>query len=825
MAKTPDITVMPQPDRSVLGHAFLFELPGSVLGGTIQITGHAGNSIADRTTISTEVSFVDVAPMRLQLYNVSHPVGIPGIGGDILISARALDTNGLFSWLRRAYPISRLDGEVRSMRYSGGASLKCSIVNSSLIRERDRDRLSKRNLPASTRYYGMVTDAGATFGAELTFMRGCANFPIDSRTSNVGSGPTGIPQRWPDYTWDDKDGTYGDWYGGHELGHTYNRRHASGATSGLCADRAGVVGAENTACRSSSECRPEQLCIGSGFGGSSVKLPLAQPFPNAGGSISPATSNPRRLVYGFDSSSNAIYRPTVWNDVMTYLKNEWVSDFTTHGLMDRMRFETSQAASASLQGGGAGGIVETMDRLHVVGSIDAGTGEVSLQPLFIIPDTGELDPRVPGDYDIVLRDAGEAELARYAFTVVESSEEPLPDSTDPTRTFLFFSELVPYVDGTARVEIDGPTGVLASVTAGMTAPVVELLSPNGGEDLAADGVFVDWDASDADGDPLMFDVEYSADGGETWSLVAQGITEVGVDIDPANLVGSTAALFRVWASDGIHTGVDESDGTLTVENQMPSAEIMEPAAGSVIAEGTTLGFEVNAMDDSGILNGDQIQWRSSRDGPIGTALSLAVSTLSVGDHTITMMADDGDGGVVEESVDVTVVADPSELPVPDDALTVGPEVVYFTADSEQSMISIDNADIRTSIEWSATSSEPWVALEFVNGTTPQQIQVVLDSQGLAPGEYQASLTFTSTDVPGQSVVIDVVAAVGGAGSICVGDCDEGGTVSISELVRAVNIALGNAELDGCSAVDRNSDGSVAINELIGAVNSALGGCG
>ncbi len=59
---------------------------------------------------------------------------------------------------------------------------------------------------------------------------------------------------------------------------------------------------------------------------------------------------------------------------------------------------------------------------------------------------------------------------------------------------------------------------------------------------------------------------------------------------------------------------------------------------------------------------------------------------------------------------------------------------------------------------------------------------------------------------------------------CAGDCDGDGVVSIAELVRAVNIALGSADVGTCVAADRDDDGMVAINELIRAVNSALQGC-
>jgi hypothetical protein len=49
-------------------------------------------------------------------------------------------------------------------------------------------------------------------------------------------------------------------------------------------------------------------------------------------------------------------------------------------------------------------------------------------------------------------------------------------------------------------------------------------------------------------------------------------------------------------------------------------------------------------------------------------------------------------------------------------------------------------------------------------------------------------------------------------------------VTIDELIKGVNIALGIFNLDQCPPFDSNSSGSVTIDELVRAVNAALGGC-
>ena len=64
-----------------------------------------------------------------------------------------------------------------------------------------------------------------------------------------------------------------------------------------------------------------------------------------------------------------------------------------------------------------------------------------------------------------------------------------------------------------------------------------------------------------------------------------------------------------------------------------------------------------------------------------------------------------------------------------------------------------------------------------------------------------------------------------AGTFCTGDCDLDGTVTVNELITAVDISLEGAPLAACVTGDPSGDGAVAINELIAAVEAALKGCG
>jgi hypothetical protein len=59
---------------------------------------------------------------------------------------------------------------------------------------------------------------------------------------------------------------------------------------------------------------------------------------------------------------------------------------------------------------------------------------------------------------------------------------------------------------------------------------------------------------------------------------------------------------------------------------------------------------------------------------------------------------------------------------------------------------------------------------------------------------------------------------------CAGDCNGNGAVTVDEIVKGVNIALGSLPPSACTAADPNGDGDVTVNELVKAVNAALGSC-
>ena len=619
------VTVRPSPDRGVLNHSFLFELPSGFKQGTVSLTAYLNPVIPflrpkrnpletyyGNNSTSKTVSFETVSPINVVVYRVGYRYQ-----GTIYYPPWS-DLFQMTNWLRKAYPVSSVKVWYRST-YFGNAVVNsqgkmtypsCGSVNSYMMSKKIWDILLGK-VPFGAHYYGMVSDGGK-------FMRGCAaGIP-----AWVSSGPTG-PGTWG---WD-TDGSYGDWYGGHELGHTYGRGHAN-------------------------------YC---GAGGGPW-------YPYPGGRISPSTSG-NSAIYGFDIHTRAIYGPT-WRDVMTYCDNLWVSDFTYEALMTYFKTHTT-SGEVSLNAS------EAVDRLIVSGVYDGIAKTVALNPLFVIPDVPEVEPRTPGAFAIVLRDAADKELARYPFTAIPMDDGAPPVGEPPEESDLrLIEEAVPYVEGTTRVDIELYGKVLASVTAGLGAPTVTVQSPNGGETVDSDPVAVSWKATDPDGAPMSYMVQYSRDNGASWEILAQNLTEKSVLLDSENVGSTTEGLFRVWASDGIHTASDRSNGTFTVPNHSPAVQIIEPASDITVAISQTVGLVGDAFDpDTGTMEDEQLTWSSNRDGSLGTGPLASIATLSVGKHVITLTGDDGEGGVDTDTVRVTVVGSLEELPSVEDKLLAGPPLI------------------------------------------------------------------------------------------------------------------------------------------------------
>lgn len=683
-----DITVRTSPDRGQINDSFWFELPSSwTAAGSLTLTArldpnNAKNDLAQaNNTRTVTVSFLQSPPLRLRLVNVQYTRG----GTTYLAANSHLDA--LESWLRRAYPIPNLQVVRQTFVYPNSGLPNVDTLHSWLALAKLL-RMIFSGEDSRTVYYGIVDDGGG-------FMRGkSAGIP-----STVAAGPTGMGNWGWDY-----DGSYGDWYGGHEIGHTRGRYHA-------------------------------EFC---GAGGGA-------PYPYPNGRISPSLTG-NDAIYGFDISNRAIYGPN-WKDVMTYCSNEWVSDFTYEGIRSYLvGLGLTSAAQAQ---------VAAAQFLVLVGAADLQDNTASLESVYLIDQDSTLPLPEPGDWTIALVGATDNDLATYPF-----APDELTDAEASPGLPAVIAEVVPWTPGTVKIEIRYDGQVVASRSASENAPSVELNAPADGTQLVPGPFQVSWTGSDADGDSLTYSLLYSSDAGTSWETLTANVTESAVELDTDQLPGGSA-LFRIVASDGFLSGQDTS-GAIGVPLHAPSAAIVLPDPGQVfyptqqvVLQGTAYDLEDGTLDDAAFA------WSSNVDGVLGTGALLSTAELSTGSHVITLQVTDSDSMTteVQRTIEVAEEGTVEALVLSVAPLGVGTVAPLGGAPVTQTLTLRSSGE--TELDWAANVSVPWLALDVSTGQTPSDLILTVDPSALPVGTHSGQIVFSSAQAGNSPVELGITVDVTG----------------------------------------------------------------
>jgi hypothetical protein len=513
---------------------------------------------------SRTITFAASPPLRVRL------VGIRYQSGAASVTPTALDFTLIQSWLGRAYPAPAVEWSQVTVDGPSAWPFQAPAINAFLRGLRTTDVAG--GLDARTHYYGLVADNNAA-----NFMRGLASgIPTTADPSTVASGPCGGST----FGWD-TDGSYGDWYTGHELGHTFGRFHA-------------------------------EFC---GAGGGA-------PYPFTDGQL----SNADGAFVGFDVGDIANGLPlralpgTAWHDVMSYCVNQWISSFTYTGIRTRLIAEdmllagpagagaplpAARKRAGARRASGRGGAMPS-GTIHVVATLNVTqrTGELRhVTPVAAIPPgqtalasgrprrraTARGTAPAPA---VVLRAFGKADTLIAEFVapfipdacrdagddVTGSIDAFVPGASAATRlelvldgavvdTFASGAAAPPAVasirgSAPARPRRSGPARASARAGGAEAAdtdadPVLSwtLAAPAGrGARKAARGAAR---ATTAGGAATRYTVQVSVDGGATWQTVGYGLTEPQVRIDRSVLGDADTVKVRVTATTGFKSVATE----------------------------------------------------------------------------------------------------------------------------------------------------------------------------------------------------------------------------------------------------------------------------
>jgi hypothetical protein len=205
------------------------------------------------------------------------------------------------------------------------------------------------------------------------------------------------------------------------------------------------------------------------------------------------------------------------------------------------------------------------ETLSIYGTINLSNSSIKLNPFMILPGSKYTVRPVNSSFSIDLLDSKGKALARYPFDPKVYTSIP-PNSN---KTALI-SEAVPYVSCVKKIAISKENKELASRNVDDYAPKVRIIYPIGGETLAKN-ITLRWQANDPDGDNLTYFVLYSPDAGKSWQTIASDIKDTELRVNLAALPGTNLGLFRVIATDGVNTGISDSNSTSNVQATSSSA--------------------------------------------------------------------------------------------------------------------------------------------------------------------------------------------------------------------------------------------------------------
>jgi uncharacterized repeat protein (TIGR03803 family) len=273
-----------------------------------------------------------------------------------------------------------------------------------------------------------------------------------------------------------------------------------------------------------------------------------------------------------------------------------------------------------------------------------------------------------------------------------------------------------------------------------------VLAPNGGETINTPEVEFRWQGSDADGDSVSYTVQYSANNGVTWTTLAADLPFTNLVLRTDELEGGIQARLRVLASDGFNCVSDDSDGSFAIADKGPGTFILSPGDGARFYGNQAVAFEGFASDlEEGAVSSGSFEWRSDRNGLLGTGETLARSAadLAEGEHVIRLTARDskGNASAVTNRIIVGRVR-PARL-----------KILTVPTNGLATLQLLGEVPSRTIVETS-TNLVHWIPSQIVTQRTLAQMVTVTDS--FAPGQparfYRIRSEFVPAPPPGAPTI-------------------------------------------------------------------------
>jgi hypothetical protein len=280
----------------------------------------------------------------------------------------------------------------------------------------------------------------------------------------------------------------------------------------------------------------------------------------------PYLQTPHTQEVGLDLYSNPpIIYPGSAYDVMAYCARPWISPHTYRKIFNSPILQPNTAAPLPLTsvqppaGSGQSGVLLVSAMIDPDGAVSEP--EVIRLEGSSFASAG-LNPPPGDDYCLDVQAGDSSILAHHCFDVGFTDIEAGLPTTDPSPFFFTLTGIDAHA--AAKITVSKNETPLLTVMPSNYAPHVTVISPNGGETLAGPQTIA-WEADDADGDALSYDLLFSADGGQSWLPLAARLGQTSYTLNTGQLPVTHEGLIRVIATDGFNTMVDESDAPFSID--------------------------------------------------------------------------------------------------------------------------------------------------------------------------------------------------------------------------------------------------------------------
>jgi hypothetical protein len=272
-----------------------------------------------------------------------------------------------------------------------------------------------------------------------------------------------------------------------------------------------------------------------------------------------------------------------------------------------------------------------------------------LNPIIPLPNIESTPESIQSEYQLVFKSQDSIVLNTFNFDCLVSEFA--------SNEHVAFNVITDVPEETEVIQVTINGVVVGEWKLTDNAPVLEILSPTGGEEYL-DNLSITWSGTDADGDELSYTVEYSHDSGNEWHPLTINTIDNELIVNAHNLPGGINCLVKVIASDGWNQSEAVSEPFI-IPTKGPEIEILDPNDGTTVLlsedfiEGRCFAWD---RETGYIEDANNIVWSSNLDGFLGLGGSVGLR-IGPGEHIISVIATDPDGESITECVDVNAIYD------------------------------------------------------------------------------------------------------------------------------------------------------------------------